>query len=59
MDAYQKRKISSCGAGCAAALVSLLSEYSAEILDRGDSTAEHNAYDKLVCYAGISFFKKD
>lgn len=59
INAYHKREISSCGAGCVAALVSLLSDYSVDIVAKGDSKAEHSMNDKLVYYAGISFFRKD
>ena len=55
IQAMQTKKISSCGAGCVAALLSFRKiQYRIEVLNRNSSMAANNDAERLVHYAAIA-----
>jgi AmmeMemoRadiSam system protein B len=60
IDAHAKRKISSCGAGCIATLLSFQNiNWISEVISHGCSADTNFNYNELVHYAAISFHKKE
>ncbi len=60
LDAYAKRKISSCGAGCIATLLSFKNiNWITEVISHGCSADTNFNYNELVHYAAVSFHKKE
>jgi len=60
LTAHAKKKISSCGAGCIATLLSFKNlTFTADVICYGNSADTNSNYNELVHYAAISFYARE
>jgi AmmeMemoRadiSam system protein B len=59
IEAYERKKISSCGAGCIATLLAFKNVvFVPDVISCGSSAETNSNYNELVHYAAISFYLK-